>query len=208
MTEFADPIFPFQVNVKQHQEEVIHMTRTEPKLPQAKPVTIAVEKSALLVLDISQHCADPKVPCHKLGPGMKKFLDRARDVGLPIIHTISLYLKGTPDGEVYSLLERRPSEPVIYPDGFDKFTGGELESFLNLYDVDTLIITGYRSNISVLNTATKAMRELNYKVVIPIDGLAALTEYELHLTLIQLSVLPARVCHPITFTTLDMISFQ
>jgi len=184
------------------------MTNTEPKLPQAKSVTIAVEKSALLVLDISQLCADSKMPCHTLGPGMKKFLDRAREVGLPIIHTISLYLRGTPEGEVYSMLERKPSEPVIYPDAFNKFEGGELESFLNLFNMDTLIITGYRSNISVLNTATKAMRELKYKVVIPIDGLAALTDYELDLTLIQLSVLPGRVGHPITFTKLDMISFK
>lgn len=184
------------------------MTNTKPEMPQAGPVTIDVWKSALLVLDISQLCADSKMPCHKLGSGMKKFLDRARDVSLPIIHTISLYLKGTPEGEVYSVLERKPSEPVIYPDAFNKFEGGELQNFLNLFDVDTLIITGYRSNISVLNTATKAMRELNYKVVIPIDGLAALTDYELDLTLIQLSVLPSRVGYPITFTKLNMISFK
>ena len=106
------------------------------------------------------------------------------------------------------MLERKPSEPIIYPDAFNKFEGGELQNFLNLFDVDTLIITGDRSNVSVLNTATKAMRELDYKVVIPIDGLAALTEYEWKLTLIQLSVLPDRVGHPFTFTELDMISFK
>ncbi|MFB0505341.1 MAG: hypothetical protein ACETWT_01270, partial [Thermodesulfobacteriota bacterium] len=88
------------------------MSKPEPILPQPRSVTITVEKSALLVLDISQRCADPQLACHKLGPRMKTFLDRAREVGLPIIYTISTRLKGTPEGQVYSVLERRPSEPV------------------------------------------------------------------------------------------------
>lgn len=184
------------------------MSTTGPRLPQPESVTIPVEKSALLVLDISQRCADPKVACHELGPRMKAFLDRAREAGLPIIYTISTRLKGTPEGKVYSVLERRPSEPVIFPNSFDKFAGGELQSFLSLFDLDTLVITGYRSNISVLNTATKATRELKYKVVIPIDGLAAETEYEQQYTLVQFTVLPTQAAELFTFTTLDMISFR
>ncbi|MFB0506088.1 MAG: cysteine hydrolase family protein [Thermodesulfobacteriota bacterium] len=184
------------------------MSKPEPILPQPQSVTITVEKSALLVLDISQRCADPNIACHKLGPRMKTFLDRARDVGLPIIYTISTRLKGTPEGQVYSVLERRPSEPVIFPNSFDKFAGGELQSFLSLFDVDTLIITGYRSNVSVLNTATKATRELKYKVVIPIDGLAAETDYEQQYTLFQFTVLPTQAAELFTFTTLDTISFR
>lgn len=97
------------------------------------------------------------------------------------------------------------SEPVIYPDGFDKFTGGELQSYLNLYDVDTLIITGYRSNISVLNTATKATRELGYKVIIPMDGITAKTDYEQKYTLFHFTVLPIQAAELFTFTMLDMI---
>jgi nicotinamidase-related amidase len=100
------------------------------------------------------------------------------------------------------------SEPVIYPDGFDKFTSGELQDFLKLYDVDTLIITGYRSNISVLNTATKATRELKYKVIIPIDGIAAKTEYEQEYTLFHFTVLPDQAAKLFSFTMLDMIEFH
>lgn len=184
------------------------MRKAEPVLPKPQPVEINIDKSALLVLDISQRCADPEFTCHKLGPVMKEFLDRAREVGLPIIYTISKRLKGTQEGKVYSVLKRRPSEPVVYPDSFDKFAGGELQSFLSLFDVDTLIITGYRSNISVLNTATKATREFKYKVVIPIDGLAAKTEYELEYTLYQFTVLPTQAAELFTFTKLGMISFR
>jgi nicotinamidase-related amidase len=133
---------------------------------------------------------------------MKAFLDRVREAGLPIIYTISTRLKGTPEGQVYSILERKLSEPVIFPNSFDKFAGGELQSFLSLFDLDT------RSNVSVLNTATKATRELKYKVVIPIDGLAAETEYEQQYTLFQFTVLPTQAAELFTFTTLDMISFR
>jgi nicotinamidase-related amidase len=106
-----------------------------------------------------------------------------------------------PEGQVYTGLKRRPCEPAIYPDGFDKFTGGELQSYLRLYNVDTLIITGYRSNISILHTATKATRELHYKVIIPIDGI---TEY----TLFHFSVLPEEASSLFSYTLLDLIGFR
>ena len=178
------------------------------KRPEPKPITVDVRKTALLVLDGSQRWSDPKQPCHTLVPGMVTFLERARKAGIPVIYSISAQSKGKPQGEVCSALGRRPSEPVIYPDGFDKFTSGELQNYLKLYDVDTLIITGYRSNISVLNTATKATRELKYKVIIPIDGMAAKTEYEQEYTLFHFTVLPSQAARLFRFTTLAMIDFR
>ncbi len=184
------------------------MTGEEPILPEPQPITIKVYKSALLVLDGSQRWSNPDLVCNKLVPGIRKLLDRAREVDLPIIYTISARHKGKPEGQVCTELMRRACEPVIFPDGFDKFTGGELQSFLNLFEVDTLIITGYRSNISVLNTATKATRELKYHAVIPIDGMVALTDYEQQYTLFHFTVLPAQAANLFTFTMLDMISFD
>jgi nicotinamidase-related amidase len=178
------------------------------KLPEPKSITVDVKKTALLVLDGSRRWDDPEQPAHILVPGMVKFLERVRKVGIPVIYSISARSKGKPGGEVCSALKRRLSEPVIYPDGFDKFTSGELQDYLKLYDVDTLIITGYRSNISVLNTATKATRELIYKVVIPIDGIAAITEYEQEYTLFHFTVLPDQAAKLFSFTKLDMIEFQ
>ncbi len=185
-----------------------YMSTPEPILPEAQPVTVITEKSALLVLDLSQLCADPKETCHKLVPGITRFLDRTRAAGIPAIFTISDYLKGKPNGQVYSGFKRTPSEAVIFPDGFDKFGSGELQRLLSPYNVDTLIITGYRSNIAVLYTATAAAREFKYNVVIPIDGLVALTDYEQQYTLFQFTVLPGEAARRFTFTTLDMISFQ
>jgi len=180
-----------------------------PTLPQAKAITVDVTKTALLVLDLTASCADPDHPSYKLVPGMSKLLDKVRATGMLVVFTVSLRLKGTPAGEVYAGFNKRPSEAVLYPDGFDKFTDGELGSLMKTYgDVDTLIMTGCRSNICVLHTAVKAARELNYKVVIPIDGLAAITDYEEQYTLFHLATLPSPWSDYISFTKLDMIDFQ
>ena len=183
------------------------MSRQKPQLPKPEPITANVHQTAVLVLDGSRRWGNPELPCNRLIPAIPKFLDRARAVGLPIIYTVSFRNKGTPEGQVYTGLNRRVNEPVIYPDGFDKFTGGELQSYLNLFNVDTLIITGYRSNISVLNTATKATRELNYTAIIPIDGMTAKTDYEQEYTLFHFTVLPAQAADRFRFTLLDMIQF-
>lgn len=184
------------------------MMPSRPELPTSVPVGLDPSKSALLVLDVSQRCVDPELACHELAPRLKRFIDKARGASLPIIYSISARLKGTPEGKVYSLLERRPSEPVIYPDSFDKFAGGEMQSFLGLYDVDTIVITGYRANICVLHTAVTATRDLKYKVVMPIDGVAAKNEYEKEYALTHFSLLPLQTAKLFTFSTLDMISFK
>ncbi len=116
------------------------MVNLPPKLPEAKPITVDVKKKALLVLDGSQRCGNPEQPCHVLVPRVVKFLERDREGGKPTAYTISAQSKETPEGEVCSVLNRRFSEPVIYPDGFNKLTNGELQGFLKLYDVDTLIV--------------------------------------------------------------------
>ena len=184
------------------------MSAQKPKLPEPEAITVDIFKTAVLVLDGSRRWGNPDLPCHRLIPAIPDFLDRARAVGLPIVYTVSFRNKGTPEGQVYAGLNRRPCEPVIYPDGFNKFTGGELQSYLDVFDIDTLIITGYRSNISVLNTATQATRELHYQVIIPVDGMTAITDYEQEYTLFHFTVLPAQAARRFKFTRLDMISFS
>ena len=85
---------------------------------------------------------------------------------------------------------------------------GELQSYLGFYGAESLIITGYRSNICVLHTATTAARELKYRVVIPIDGMAALSQFEQDYTLFHFTVLPKQASERFAFTTLEMIGFD
>ena len=139
---------------------------------------------------------------------LAEFLDRARASGVPIVYTISLSAKGTPPGEVAAPLKRQESEPVIHPDAYDKFMGGELHDFLRGWGAKSLVIVGAATNFAVLYTATTAARVHHYNVVFPVDGVIARGKYEQEYALHQLNALPPGSRTPIQFTTLSDIAFQ
>ena len=99
------------------------------------------------------------------------------------------------------------TEPVIYPDAFDKFASGELQNFLSQNGVKSLVVVGSVANVSVLYTSTTAARVYGYDVVLPIDGINARTKYEQEYAFHQLTVLPRGANKQIHFTTLSMIDF-
>src|SRR5713226_273155 len=127
-----------------------------PNRPEPKPVSLESKTTAILVLDLNARCHDPKQVCSKLMAPVGEFLEKARSAGVAIIHTVSASAKGTPLGEVATPLKRRESEPVLYPDAFDKFVGGELQTLLKEKGAKTLIVTGSSTNAGVLYTVTTA----------------------------------------------------
>lgn len=183
-------------------------TAPEIKPIEPKPVTIDAQTSALLVLELSQYLEDPQYFASPLVPGITKLLEKARAVGILTVFTVPHPFKGTPHGQVFSGFKRRPCEPVFYPNAFDKFAGGQLQTLLSLYEIKTLIMTGCKANMAILTTATRAVTEYNYNIIIPVDGLAATTEYEKEYTLYQFRAYPGGYPQSFTFTKLDMISFQ
>jgi nicotinamidase-related amidase len=125
-----------------------------------------------------------------------------------VVFSVSASQRGTPMEKVARPLRHRENEPVIYADGFDKFTGGELQEILKPQGIKTLIITGSATNVAVLYTATTAARIHHYEVIIPVDGVNARTSYAHDYSLYQLSVLPGGVYKRIHFSTLRGISFR
>jgi nicotinamidase-related amidase len=179
-----------------------------PNRPEAKPLALDSKSTAVLVLDLNARCHDPKQICHQLTPRLGEFLEKARAANVLVVYSVSAAAKGTPLGEVASPLKRRDNEPVIYPDAFDKFTGGELQSLLKDKGVKTVVITGASTNAAVLYTATTAARMHRYDVVIPMDGMVANTNYEQEYTFHQFTVLPSDAGKQFRFTKLEMISFK
>ena len=179
-----------------------------PNRPEAKPVTLDSKTTALLVLDLNARCDDPKQVCSKITAPLGDFLEKARTAGVPIIYTVSAAAKGKPIGELAVPLKRKESEPVIYPDAFDKFVGGELQTFLKEKGAKTLIVTGSSTNAAVLYTATTAARMHRYNIVIPMDGVNASTRYEHEYSLHQFTVLPAEANKLFQFTHLSMLTFR
>ncbi len=179
-----------------------------PVRPQPKPVTLEAKKTALIVLDQNQQVEEPGSHGHSLIPALTRLLAKAREAGLYIIFTVPLVLRGTPHEQVYSGYKRDAAEPLIYPDGYDKFIGGQLESLLKKPSVDTLIFAGSRSNLCVMYTATRAARNFKFNVVIPVDGHAAESKYEEEYTMHQFATFPGGVGERFSFTSIDEIKFK
>ena len=179
-----------------------------PNRPEAKPLTLDSKTTAVLVLDLNARCQEAKQVCSKLMAPVGDFLEKTRAAGVPILYTVSAAAKGTPLGEVAAPLKRKESEPVIYPDAFDKFVGGDLQAWLKEKGAKTLIITGSSSTTAVLYTATTAARMHRYSVVIPMDGVNANTRYEQEYSIHQFTVLPSEANKLFQFTQLSMITFR
>jgi len=179
-----------------------------PNRPEAKPLTLDAKTTAVLVLDLNARCHDAKQICNKLTPRLGEFLEKARAASVLIVYSVSASAKGTPLGEVATPLKRRDSEPVIYPDAFDKFTGGELQTLLKDKGIKTLVITGASTNAAVLYTATTAARMHRYTVVVPMDGMVANSNYEQEYTFHQFTVLPSDASKQFQFTKLEMAGFK
>jgi nicotinamidase-related amidase len=179
-----------------------------PHRPEAKPVTLDAKTSAVLVLDLNARCHDAKQICNKLTPRLGEFLEKVRAANVLIVYSVSASAKGKPLGEVATPLKRRDNEPVIYPDAFDKFTGGELQSILKDKGIKTVVVTGASTNAAVLYTATTAARMHRYTVVIPMDGMVANSNYEQEYTFHQFTVLPSDTGKQFQFTKLEMVSFK
>ena len=179
-----------------------------PNRPKPSPVSLAVDETAIVVLDLSARCQDPKEVCSKLMKPLGNFLERARARRVPIIYTISAHTRGTPMQEVALPLRRRDSEPVLYPDSFDKFFGGELQNFLSERQVKNLVVVGSLTNVAVLYTSSSAARVYGYDVIMPLDGVNAHSKYEHEYALHQFTILPRDTNKKFKFTTLGKIRFR
>lgn len=178
-----------------------------PNKPEPVSVTVDPKTTALLVLDLNARCENPEEPCHQLVEPVGQFLARAREVQMAIIYTAASRYEGTPSARMPHAFAQRDDEPVIFPAAFDKFYGGELQSFLSVRGARTLIVTGASSNQAVLYTATAAVRPFGYDVIIPVDGMVARGDYEHEFTLHQFTILPGGAAAKFTITEFSKIAF-
>ena len=183
------------------------MTQEGPNRPEPQALKLDRRSTAIAVLDLSIRCEVPSEVCSKLMQPLGEFLERARQAAVPILYTISATGKGTPIGEAAAPLKRRESEPILYPDAFDKFMGGELKTELDKRNCRSLVIVGSATNFAVLYTATTAARIHKYDVVIPLDGVNAKRNYEHEYAIHQMTILPASAHKQFRFTKLGMIEF-
>ncbi len=179
-----------------------------PNRPEPRPLELDTATTAIAVLDLSRRCENPREVCSKLLTPLGEFLTRARRNSVPIVYTISAGAKGTPLGEIAGPLDRRASEPVLYPDAFDKFFDGQLKVQLDRWNCRSLVLVGSATNFAVLYTATTAARIFRYNVIVPLDGVNAKRDYEHEYAIHQMTILPAAAHERFRFTKLEMIEFS
>jgi nicotinamidase-related amidase len=167
------------------------------------PARLEAASAAVLVLDLTEYNYALGPEHHACVTAVAGFLEQVRAAGVPIIFTGARTQLGMP---AEAALKRRESEPLIYPDAYDKFVGGELASYVDQHSAKTLVITGGQSNMAVMYTATGAARHHHYQVYIPLDGVYSEDPYRYEYSLYQLTRLPGSAVPP-RFTRLSDITF-
>jgi nicotinamidase-related amidase len=183
------------------------MKMPPPNRPAPKSITLDAATTAVVALDLSERFCDPAMASYPLIRPIGDFLARTRDASGAIIFTVVVWDKGTPGGAIAAALAPGADEPVIYPDGYDKFIDGDLAPILEGRGTKTLVFVGGSANFALLYTATAAARTHGYDVVIPLDGVYANSDYELEYALHQFTVLP-RISDKFRFSTLEGISYR
>jgi nicotinamidase-related amidase len=159
---------------------------------------IDITKTALLVYDMMNDFIKPGFPREDphvrtiLVPKIKKLIEHCRSKGIPIIYAIHTYrrngsdmglmaitisgikdgksfLKGSVGVEVYDEIKPQEDDIIIEKHRYSAFFGSDLDLILRGMGKDTLIVTGYSTNIGC-ETTTRDATNMGYKVIFPSDG--------------------------------------
>jgi len=158
------------------------------------------EKMALLVVDMTNAFVDDRYSTGSGGTGkaavkaIRRLLDKARGLGIPVFYTTDRYsapfpykevergrwkdkFKPTSPGggpeanEIVDEIKPNEEDVVLSKSKPSAFFGTQLESMLNYLRIDTLIVTGMITSGCIRATVVDAF-SYNYRVIIPIECVA------------------------------------
>lgn len=179
-----------------------------PELLFKEQVTLSAGDTALIIVDMQNDFVAEggtlRVPAAQgTVRNIRALLNRARKLKMPVAYTQDTSFKGDPEFKIWPAhalqgtwgwqivdeLKPRDGELVCVKNRYDGFYGTWLEHFLTYtWDVKNVIIVGTVANICVLHTAASAGLRW-FHVVMPADGISALTEFDQALTLHQVGSL-------------------
>ncbi|MCE4627287.1 MAG: cysteine hydrolase [Desulfurococcales archaeon] len=176
-----------------------------PEYEVKEKITLKARETAVIVVDMQNDFVKPKgklyVPtAEETIEPIRKLLGKARAHGVKIFYTQDTHYDGDPEFEIWGehvkhgtwgwqiIDELKPQDGdiVIVKTRYDGFYGTPLDDLLKVYGIKNTVIVGTVANICVLHTAASAALRW-YKVVVPMDGVSALTEFDYHATLRQIS---------------------
>lgn len=179
-----------------------------PEIPYRAAVELPAGDSAVVVVDMQndfiKEGGSLVVPSAiETVPVIRRLLRDARKAGVRIAYTQDTQVEGDPEFDIWpehclidtwgwqivDELAPQDGDLICRKNRYDGFYGTWLDHFLgNIWQVQNVVIVGTVSNICVAHTAASAGLRW-YHVVLPADGISALTEFDQALTLRQVSSL-------------------
>ena len=178
-----------------------------PQINKVKDVQLKASETALVIVDMQNDFVDPKgalyVPtAEKTIEPIKKLIQKFRDKNALIIYTQDWHMKDDPEfkiwgahavagtwgAEIVKELEPEEDDVIIRKYRYDAFFETPLDYVLRVKGIKNLVIVGTVANICVLHTAGSAALRW-YNVVVPEDGISALTEFDFYSALRQIDFL-------------------
>jgi nicotinamidase-related amidase len=181
-----------------------------PEIPYRDQVRIPSDQTALIIIDMQNDFVKPEgslvVPAaSETVSNLQQLIESAREHDVQIVYTQDTQVKNDPEFDIWpehcikgswgwQIIEElapRDADLICVKNRYDGFFGTWLDHFLNnIWSVNNVVIVGTVSNICVAHTAASAGLRW-YHVVVPADGISALTEFDQALTLRQVSSLYA-----------------
>jgi nicotinamidase-related amidase len=190
-------------------------------LPRAR---IRPDNAALLVIDMQRDFLDAGAVQETPGgrellPTINRLATWARTHGLPVVFTQELHradrsdygieleydpvhcLEGTGGGDLVAGLEAKAGDRRVVKRRYDAFCGTDLDLLLRGQGIQNLICCGVSTHVCVMSTVLHA-RNLDYRVLLPADAVAAVSPDHQAAALLCMSDVFAYVTSSAALTTL------
>jgi nicotinamidase-related amidase len=179
-----------------------------PDIPFEDKIDLPPGKIAVVVVDMQNDFVKPKggllvEAASETIPNIQSLLNRSRSKNTPIAYTQDTHFEGDLEWEIWPKhcereswgwkiideLKPQADDVICEKNRYDGFYGTWLEHYLShVWKVDHLVIVGTVSNICVLHTAASAGLRW-FHIVVPANGISALSEFDQASTLRQVSSL-------------------
>ncbi len=159
---------------------------------------VETHNTALLVIDMERDFVDPGAVQETPGgreiiPAINRLIDWSRRYAMPVIFTHEMHradlsdygielefdpvhcLEGTSGCELTESLDVRPEDwRIRNKRRYDCFVGTDLDLLLRSRNIKNLVCCGVTTHCCVMSTVYSA-RNLDYRVIVPIDAVAAVS---------------------------------
>lgn len=175
-----------------------------PDIPYQDRVRLPAADTGIIVVDMQNDFVNPQGSLHVPAaadtvPRIQHLLEAARSASVPVFYTQDTQVEGDPEFDIWPqhcrqgtwgwqiIAELQPQDrDLVCPKNrYDGFYGSWLDHFVSrIHALKNLVIVGTVANICVAHTAASAGLRW-FHIVIPANGISALTEFDQALTLRQ-----------------------